>query len=288
MFTYVVTSYRNPDQLVRLLTRLRAGSPDARLVVSHDRKSAPLDVGLLDALGADYRRTPTAITWGDGSYLRSVLAVFEDLALEPTEWVTLLTAQDYPLRPLRDYEARLRKGDVDTILEVGPDDDLLERYRRRGWVVPPWADRSLVARVVMKTPGVHWAPRPFGARPRVEVRRLRTPFGPQLRLHKGGDLFALNGKAMAALLAAPKSLLAYYDGCSIPSESYPHTVLLNAPGLRNDSKILHYCRWEASAHPEWLGVDDLADMLASGHYFARKFHQDDPVLDRLDDVLSLA
>ncbi len=46
-FTYLVTSYRNPEQLYRLVARLRSLSPEAAVVVSHDRKSVPLDAGRL-------------------------------------------------------------------------------------------------------------------------------------------------------------------------------------------------------------------------------------------------
>ena len=116
MFTYLVTSYRNPEQLFRLLERLRRSSPDARLIVSHDRKSAPLDPGRLADTGATCHRTPQPVTWGDGSYLTSVLAVMATLELADDDWLTVLSGQDYPLRPLADYEAHLATCAADALV----------------------------------------------------------------------------------------------------------------------------------------------------------------------------
>ena len=101
-----------------------------------------------------------------------------------------------------------------------------------------------------RVPGLSWQHQPHGLAPRIEVRHLRTPFHAGFTIRKGADLFALNGRARGVLLSAPPSLLRYYDGCSIPSESYPHAVLLKDPTLANEPKLLHFSRRAASAHPE--------------------------------------
>jgi len=291
---YVVTSYEQPEQLHRLLARLRRSSPGSRLVVSHDRKSPPLDPGRLAEVEAVGRVTPTPVTWGDASYLHSILAVVRDEPLAPTDWLVLLTASDYPLRPLADFERHLAACGADALLEApepGPAlDAVTARYRRRSvrppaWLVDGRRRARLVAAAARRLPGVLWCPQPHGIPPTLEVRRLRTPFGPDLALHKGCDLFALDGRARERLLAAPPRLLRYFDRTAVPSEAYPHTVLRNDPAVVVRPEMLHFGEWVGSPHPRHLGVEDLPAMLGSGRWFARKFRPEDPVLDRLDALL---
>ena len=98
MFVYVVTSYVNPSQTERLVARLRRGSPGARIIVSHDRKMPTPDADVLDRLQAELWLTPEPVTWGDSTYLRSLLALIERADLAQDDWLTVLTGQDYPLR----------------------------------------------------------------------------------------------------------------------------------------------------------------------------------------------
>lgn len=287
-----MTSYINPDQTVRLLRRLRTDSPKARLIVSHDRKNAPPPTAALQKLGAELWLTPQEITWGDASYLHSQLAAIERAALADEDWITILTGQDYPLRPLTEYEAHLRNLDADMVLEE-PDDNpalpaLLHRYETRAYRIPRWAGRHRARQVIGRLPGLSVSSEPHGLPPYLLRSRLRTPFSPRFRLYKGCDLYALSGKAARALLTAPPELLRYYEHTRVPSESYPHTVLRNNPSLSNRAGMIHYARWRGSPHPDWLTTADLPEMLASGFWFARKFQQDDPVLDALDEHLDAA
>ncbi|WP_344737793.1 beta-1,6-N-acetylglucosaminyltransferase [Microbacterium awajiense] len=293
MFTYVVTSYVNPTQVIRLLGRLRADSPDSRLIVSHDRKMPSPALSALEDVGAELVMTATPVTWGDDSYLRSQLAVIDYADLAATDWLTMLTGQDYPLRPLADYERSLVVSGADMALEepehIDPDIDLLlHRYRTRAHRMPHWVDRHRIHQVVKHLPGLTLSREPRGLPPYLLRKRLRTPFSPGFRLRKGADQFALSGRASARLLAAPPHLLRYYSHTRIPSESYIHTVLRNDPTLVNLPGMIHFTRWGSSPHPEWLTVDDLDEMTSSDKWFARKFHEDDPVLDALDERLAAA
>lgn len=289
VFVYVITSYTEPSQTVRLLRRLRHDSPGARLIVSHDRKAPAPEAAALEGVGAELLLTPEPVTWGDATYLRSVLRAIEHAALDADDWLTVLTGQDYPIRPLSEYESFLADSPADMVLEE-PDDDphldaLLARYRVRSYRLPHWTDRHRIRQVVGRLPGLTLGREPRGLPPYLHRRRLRTPFGDDLVLRKGSDLFALSGRAAQALRSAPPGLMRYYAHTRVPSESYVHTVLRNQSSLRNHPTMLHYTRWGASPHPEWLGVDDLAAMRASAYWFARKFRPDDPALDRLDDLL---
>ena len=289
MFVYVVTSYTAPRQTERLVARLRRDSPGARIIVSHDRSTPPPSVETLDASGAELWLTPQAITWGDASYLESLLSVIGGVRLQPNDWLTVLTGQDYPIRPLGEFESHLLEPGADMLLEE-PDDDpqlplLLQRYTVRSYRLPKWTDRHRIRQVMKHVPGFTMTREPRGLPPYLHRRRLRTPFGETLRLYKGSDLFAVSGRAADALVSADPKLLDYYRKTRIPSESYIHTVLRNRRDLRNRPGMLHYARWMDSPHPVWLTEQDLEEMKSSRLWFARKFHPDDAVLDRLDSTL---
>jgi hypothetical protein len=289
MFVYAVTSYTTPAQTERLVRRLRRDSPASRIIVSHDRKAPTPSIDALRDVGAELWLTDAPITWGDASFLLSQLAVVRRAALAEADWLTFLTGQDYPIRPLAEYERHLSTVGADMLLEE-PDGDpelpvLLRRYVRRSYRMPRWTDRHRIRQVVKQLPGWELSREPRGLPPYLHRPRLRTPFSTDFPLRKGGDLYALSGRAAAVLMAADPRLVRYYSRTRIPSESYPHTVLRNAPELANHAGLLHFTRWGSSSHPEWLGVDDLAEMLESSHWFARKFREGDPVLDELDSLL---
>lgn len=287
-FTYVVTSYRDPPQVARLVDTLRRLAPDARVVVSHDRKAAPLDSTMVDA---PIIPTPEPINWGDGTYLRSILAVLDGLSLGPRSWVTILTAQDYPLRPLVDYQRHLGSCAADALLEPmchsadwAP---LIERTRQRQVRLPRWtASRGRYGRVLDRLPGATFSPQPHGLSPTLDVRRLRTPFGEGLVPARGSDLWAANGRAVRQLLDEPR-LLRYFERTPIPSESYPHTVLRNAANINVRDEMIHFADFVNAAHPEWLSLDDLPRLEQSGRWFARKFEKGSPALDLLDARIGL-
>ena len=252
----------------------------------------PPDAARLAELDAELRLTSAPITWGDASYLRSLLEVIAAAALAPDDWLTILTGQDYPLRPLRDYERHLAASAADMALEE-PDDDpnlplFLERYLVRSYRLPLWTDRHRVRQVMKHIPGFSMSRSPRGLPPDLNRRRLRTPFSDDFRLYKGCDQFALSGRAAHVLLRADPGLMRYYSHTRVPTESYPHTVLRNDPSLRNLAGMVHYAQWVDTPHPKWLTSDDLDAMLASGFWFARKFRPDEPVLDELDRLLDAA
>ena len=270
---------------------MRRSSPDCTILVSHDRKGPPLDAAQLS--GASLRATPTPVSWGDFSYVRSVLAVLEDLELDSSDWVTVLTGEDYLVRPLGDYERHLSTCGADALIEQTVWDNpanveiLLARYRARTFTLPSWADRGIVNRVVDRLPGLAFHIQPPGMHSKVDLR-WPNPFGPHFRLTMGADQFALSGKAVSALLrtvARRPKLVRHYERTRAPSESFYQTILLNDSTIINRPEPLHYIVWPQSAHPQYLTLDELPDVLASGCWFARKFREHDPVLDALDRAL---
>lgn len=84
----------------------------------------------------------------------------------------------------------------------------------------------------------------------------------------------------------PRNVLMYYANFISSPEGYFHTVICNAPEFKNTTvnSDLHFISWDnpPKQHPHYLVLDDMKRMIDSNAPFARKFHQDDPVLDKID------
>lgn len=87
----------------------------------------------------------------------------------------------------------------------------------------------------------------------------------------------------------PRTVLMYYANFISSPEGYFHTVVCNAPEFKNTTvnSDLHFISWDnpPKQHPHHLNVADMKRMTDSNAPFARKFVQDDPVLDRIDSEL---
>lgn len=84
----------------------------------------------------------------------------------------------------------------------------------------------------------------------------------------------------------PRNLLLYYSNFVSSPEGYFQTVVCNAPEFISTviNHDMHYISWDVppKQHPHTLSLNDTAKMIANGAAFARKFKQDDPVLDKID------
>ncbi|VVA20183.1 PREDICTED: beta-glucuronosyltransferase [Prunus dulcis] len=87
----------------------------------------------------------------------------------------------------------------------------------------------------------------------------------------------------------PRTVLMYYANFLSSPEGYFHTVICNAQEFRNTTvnSDLHFITWDnpPKQHPHHLNLGDMQRMIDSKAPFARKFHQDDPVLDKIDSEL---
>lgn len=87
----------------------------------------------------------------------------------------------------------------------------------------------------------------------------------------------------------PRTVLMYYANFVSSPEGYFHTVLCNAKEFSNTTvnSDLHFIAWDnpPKQHPHFLTLQDMPRMVDSNAPFARKFHQDEPVLDSIDSEL---
>ncbi|KAM3286607.1 beta-glucuronosyltransferase GlcAT14B [Capsicum chacoense] len=87
----------------------------------------------------------------------------------------------------------------------------------------------------------------------------------------------------------PRTVLMYYANFISSPEGYFHTVICNAQEFQNTTvnSDLHFISWDnpPKQHPHYLMLEDMQRMVDSNAPFARKFHREDPVLDKIDSEL---
>jgi hypothetical protein len=296
---YLIFSHDNPDQVARLARVLLDESPSCRVVVRHDReRSAPPQVEddrfhLLD--------DGIAVAWG--SYSRDVESVMAAL-----EWiegrldyssVVLLSGQDYPLRPLAAIEAGFQ-GDarIGDVWQLRPDWSVLPDaqrdfylryfYRHFEWPLPVTAGR--IARSLARGGPPRLYVRQFGPgiRPRVGLRRRRTPFDGSLECWVSSEWLTLSRRSvefLVAFAARRPDVLDHYRRTVSPGESLYATALMNEETFEVEPNHHRFIVFDGP-HPRVLTSADLDAITASGKDFGRKFDTrvDAAVLDSLDRV----
>lgn len=297
---YVVTSHCYPEQVLRLARTLRAGSPDAPLLIHHDDRRSQLDVAALARLGGvQLVRPPTAVAWGWASHLDMLLRCFAwVLERMPFDWLTVLSGQDYPIRPLAEIERDLLDSPYDGYVEgidVDPPrwtrGELDEFSRRYFYLHRPIRNPGAILRraIAAARPALLVRDMPWGV---VLGRRSAAPFSPALPCRRGADWLSLSRRSVEVVVRAAQTrpeLMRHYRRTILPTESFPHTVLHAEPALRLSGDTRRFISWPSlSAHPRVLRVADLDRILSSGADFARKFDLmiDPMVMDELDHAIA--
>jgi hypothetical protein len=313
---FLILSHRNPDQTVRLLTTLRRQLPDAPLVVHHDQFRSRLSAADVAQLGdAHVLTSPDPVVWGDFSVVdavwRSMAWMLERLEFD---WLVLLSAQDYPIKPLAELGAFLDDTDADVVLNARPvaeiTDPAARRNRRRRYLyqcrpvrvrlsVPAWLRAARrVRNMCGPAVGVINNLQPWlqiyrvgdGLPWRVGVRSRSAPFTADQPCWFGSMWFGISRPATAQLLAAAADRPEYVDyfrRTIVPDEAVTASILGNLPGVRVLRQDLHHIRWTTATktgHPDVLTSADLPELLAAPEFFARKFDVtvDAGILDELD------
>ncbi|MEO1766696.1 beta-1,6-N-acetylglucosaminyltransferase [Thiobacter aerophilum] len=302
---YLVMAHHKPQQLLRLLERLRRDSPNALIALHFDGKQPVPEPARLAALDVGLIIPRITVQWGDYSMVEAVLAGYRRLLTENGwRYVQLISGQDYPLRPLAQSERALLKEAQDAYLDASPEHEYLYRYCYRYWVLPKFRHAYLLPPWVKAFAGIvrtrlnqsqrfiRLERRPRGLPQLLGVRRHRLPFSESWPCWFGSDWFVLSRQAVEYLLETldqRPGLVALYRTSLIPSESLFATVLCNSPLRVHCGDNRRFILWasDTAAHPVTLTMEHLPAMIASGKDFGRKFDadRDSAVLDALDRIL---
>ena len=304
-FCYVVLSHRMPDQVVRLVRRVRELSPDAAVLVRYDRGRGFLPE-LEDAPDphVDVLVESATVVWGGWSMVEATERAFARARerFDP-DWTVLVSGQDWPVRDLAAWEKELVGSGFDAVVNGNPveldpsgrfrmteRDLLLARWTHRWWTLPRVPVLSRVpTRIRLGILGRfartgQWYQRPVMLRqlPRelgwkVGVRRRHgLPDG--WRLRKGEQWLAASRHALAELdraVAADGRGRRFFATSHIPDESWFQTALTSIPGLRVADGRVSWHRFDRSGAPSaaLLTLGDVPVVTASGSPFARKVEE---------------
>jgi hypothetical protein len=269
---YIISAYKRPEQLGRLVHRLAA--PGTSFAIHVDAKTS-------DAVYAEMvdrtRGVPDVrfvsrhvCRWGGFGHVRASLKGIAQLVEREVEfdYAILLTGQDYPLMPTVALTRFFERSEGRSFMSH--------------WPLPfaPWTGRGGLDRIE------RWhAVGPARLHVRLPFRR-RLPDG--LRPYGGSPYWSLARPLVEyvhSLVEARPVLARFFEHSYIPDELFFQTLLANsshATSITGDN--LRYIDWSTRPGPKILTVDDLPGLLDSDKLFARKFDTtiDSAVLDELD------
>lgn len=274
---YIVSAYKLPAQLERLLRRLDA--PGVTFAVHVDKKTRR---GTWDEMTSRCRDLDVVwlprhrSQWGGFGHVRATLKGIDHVVGTgvPFDYAVLLTGQDYPLRHPSEIARVLGDADGRSFMRSLP---------------LPWE---------------HWGTR--GGLDRIEdwhlitYRRLHLAL--PLRRTIPGGLHPYGGSAYWCLertlvhfvhgyLRENPDYVRFFEHVFVPDELFFQTIIMNSE-LRDtvENDDLRYLDWSREPAPAVLTRDDLPALLESGQLFARKFDEmvDSEVLDALDRHVAVA
>jgi hypothetical protein len=269
---FVILAHHLPRQLARLVDRL--AGPDDHVWVHIDARSDLSQFTGLDR--PDVTLLPRLrCTWGSLGLVHAALSGLEAIDADPRPFthVSVLSGQDYPIRPRAELEAHLGTHPGTGWLEwrplPGPDPgDELARVDRWFWQVAGTRKVSLPNRFT-----------PF-------LPRRRPPLG--LPIHKGSALFTISREQASYVVAFARDnprFIRFFQHAYIADEYVFQTILVNSRHREElVAENLHAISWGGEHHPATLTAADLPWLQRSGRFFARKFG-DEETLDLIDAEL---
>jgi hypothetical protein len=276
---------------------LRAGCPEAAVLVSHDFRATPLPRG---TFGGDGNVHVIQGKGGRGDFeivdgYLAALRWLRDNKVNYT-WITNLSGQDYPVASLADFAEEL---------STAPHDGFLQHADARTYKPCDGTDRyyfqyrklkdnlGVAERALLRVPRV--ALERFSGRYRINTsyglmigRRARPlPFNDGFRCYAGSYWHTIRRRCAQYLLDfvdTEPAQIAYLRRVLVPDECFFQTVLVNHPGFRfvNDNRRYFDMRGARHGHPKVMTEDDLPKFLGGRYVFARKFEKSNDLLDRLD------
>ncbi|XWS63370.1 hypothetical protein CRYUN_Cryun06bG0091100 [Craigia yunnanensis] len=190
------------------------------------------------------------------------------------DWFLNLSASDYPLVTQDDL--------LHVFSNLSRNLNFIEHVQITGWKLKQRGKSIIVdpGLYLSKKSDIAWT---------TQRRSLPTSF----KLYTGSAWVALTRTFVEYCIWGwdnlPRTTLMYYTNFISSPEGYFHTVICNTDEFRSTaiSHDLHYIAWDTppKQHPISLSMKDFDKMVKSKAPFARKFHKDDPVLDKIDKEL---
>ncbi|AHF14163.1 beta-1,6-N-acetylglucosaminyltransferase [Niabella soli] len=282
----LILAHKNPLQLQRLVKAL--SHPACRSFIHIDKKvaEAPFRDLLDNQPNVTFIKNRTAVHWGGFTTVLTVARAIKEIASSgvPYDYVNLLSAQDYPIKPVARFVC---------YLENNPDKNFIHFIKETEGGEWWQENRERFRRYHFNE---------FSFRGKYLVQRLVNRVMPQRRIPAHWSLYGGNCATWWTINAETATHLAdriLNDRVlqqftkftwGIDEIVFP-TIIMNAPvtttAINNN---LRYIDWsEGNAHPKTLTKNDFAALEQSEHFFARKLDMetDRELFDLIDKRLLL-
>ncbi len=275
---FIILAHQNPQQLLRLVKSLQHPSVDCWIHL--DKRSIAADFkevfGQENVFAVELR---VKVSWGCFSVVEAMINSLQAAISyhDRYDYFHFLSGQDYPLQPVSFF---LKYLQVNTGYDFVGNRPLEESTQN-------------IAR--FKNYHFNEIKQPFKSVIERSVNYLfpkrRFPFSFAIR--KGPQWMTLTKKAVEYILDFTKKNPAYsnyFKRTHAPDEFFFQTILYNSPFIHQlKNQIFHYIDWsEQKKNPKTLTIADKEKLLASDHFFARKFNSriDNIILDEIDKKLN--
>jgi hypothetical protein len=299
---YFIQNHLAPPSACRLVRTIQRSSPQSFILVGHDEFAGHCPASeLRQAAEVEVFAFREPAKRGYFSLLQPYFDAVDWLAARGIDydWLVYLSAQDYPARPLRDFEALLETTGHDGFLRFWDAADPVNPWGRRHQGVIryhyQYFDAPACSRPVLRLlrAGNRWQPfihvhLTYG--PRVGVRRRRLmPFCETFRCYAGTQWTVLRracAEYVAGRVRGGDGLIQWMRRTVCPDEAVVQTLLVNSGRFRLSNDDLRYVdlTGSRSGRPRTLTARDLPVVTSGPYYFARKFDAGagSEVLDLLD------
>jgi hypothetical protein len=278
---YIISAYRYPHQLMRLVRRLHA--PGTSFFLHLDKKAGPAIArqvadGLRPLAGVHLLPRHDCY-WGDFGHVAATLKGIDALLRTGADfdYAVLLTGQDYPIKSNDHIRRFLAAHRGALFLDHFP---LPHDAWQHGGLdrIEAWHLRLKGRHVTLG---------------RGQLIPFRRRFPGSFRPFGGSSYWCLPRRAVeyiAAFTRRKPGFVRFFKLVDVPDELFFQTILMNSPlreAVVNDD--LRYIDWRDpdAGSPAVLGVADFEALAASPKLFARKFDVtvDGRVLDLIDELL---
>ena len=297
---FIITAYKYPEQLIRLVGRLY--EPNRHFFVHVDKKTSPAIfekmVQGLNRFSNVHFLKRYVCHWGAFGIVQATIDGLNKLAESELEYdyVVYMTGQCYPIKRNSLMDDFLDKHKGTSFIDYSPFPrqswwtggyDRIENWhfhlfgnylctrlqsiQNLRYIHPCWKIRRLANVVFPKRTFPH-ALHPYGGSGHWCLHRTHINY-----LHR--------------FMRERPDFVKFFKFVHVPDETFFQTILANSP-FKNElvNQTLHFIKWptKPSKHPLLLRLEDFDELASSPALFARKFDTtvDDQILDRLDkDIL---
>lgn len=276
---HLIMAHQYPSQLERLVKRLH--HPECSVFIHLDKKANIEDFEKLKLIkNVFFINTRIHCNWGGFSFVKAITNSIREILQrnEQFEYINLLSAQDYPIRPMEEFYAFLIKNRGNSFISY-------EELGKGDW----W--KHAITRFEL----YHFTD--FNVKGRYLIQRIFNKFLSKREFPLSYNLFGsavsswwiLNSDSARYLLGFldtnPKLLR--FMKFTWGSDEFLYATLIMNSDFKDKviNNNFRYIRWQAGkAHPQILKSKDYNDIITSSDFFARKFEEnsDSEILDKLD------